>query len=652
MKQTLRQYSQSNNISYIKSWRKFRDGGIQGAYKDEKGNIIVELPDAQPVITNGDGQAMLRTWASVEPLEVSDNMQISHGTSRSRTNRSANISPNKRFDNIRNSFNPVNSSSHGGSNSSEISIQEMAELTQKSYWNFPECYNLVNIATEFCTNNIYLTGGTEKSKNFFDAWLKRIGAWGLQDRFYREYWRSGNVFLFKLPAEFKAQDLAKLTQIYGLSTAAKKVNIPIKYIILNPVDLIAGDSAAFSTTKYYKSLNGYEISQFRNKDASEETKQLFNSLPPDIQKKIKSGDNTQVLMPLDTEKLITVFLRKQDYEAFGVSIIWPVLDDLDWLSELIRMDRAIARTCQQAVLLVTTGYQDKEGRPVINPKAVTDLQTIFANESIGRVLIHDFSTKAEFVIPQIGDILDPKKYAIVRDRIRLGLNDILIGGDEKFANASIKVQVFVERLKNAQQAFLNEFLIPEVKKIAKELKFKTYPTPYYEEVNLRDQVQFARIYTQLAQYGILTPEETIEAIESGRLPEPDESVESQKKLKGYKKEELYEPIAPKKDQEGDGMNGRPPGSKTPQSTKNVKPIGTPKTQAEITQYFSVKKIADNLILAQKLENKVKDAFKVHYKLKELNKDQETISSQLTQVIIANENPAHWTSSIKSYIKNP
>ena len=47
-----------------------------------------------------------------------------------------------------------------------------------------------------------------------------------------------------------------------------------------------------------------------------------------------------------------------DYEAFAVSMIFPVLDDLEFKTELKRMDRAIARTCQQAVLLLTFGLRD------------------------------------------------------------------------------------------------------------------------------------------------------------------------------------------------------------------------------------------------------------------------------------------------------
>ena len=134
------------------------------------------------------------------------------------------------------------------------------------------------------------------------------------------------------------------------------------------------------------------------------------------------------------------------------------------------------------------------------------MQTLFDNESIGRVLISDYTTEAKFVIPQISDILDPKKYEVLDKDIRVGLNNILIGENEKFANQSIKVKVFIERLKQARETFIGEFLMPEMKRICKVLGFKNYPTPYFEDIDLRDGLQYARIYSRLIELGILTPE--------------------------------------------------------------------------------------------------------------------------------------------------
>ena len=79
-------------------------------------------------------------------------------------------------------------------------------------------------------------------------------------------------------------------------------------------------------------------------------------------------------------------------------------------------------------------------------------------------MIADFTTKASFVIPEIGDLLDPKIYSS-KSRYKEGLNNILFSDTgEKFANQNAKVKIFVEKLRAARESFLNNFLSNEIKK--------------------------------------------------------------------------------------------------------------------------------------------------------------------------------------------
>jgi hypothetical protein len=311
-----------------------------------------------------------------------------------------------------------------------------------------------------------------------------------------------------------------------------------------------------------------------------------------------------------------------------------------------KMDMAVTRTMQQAVLLVTMGTDPEKGG--VNQKNLEAMQALFQNESVGRVLIADYTTKAEFVIPDIGNLIGPEKYEVVDRDIQIGLNNILIGS-EKFANTSIKVQVFMERLKQARQAFISEFLIPEIRRISKELGFKNYPEPQFEDIDLKDDVQYSRIFNRLMELGILTPEEGLKAIESGRLPTPEESELSQEKYRQLRDQGYYQPLigggaAPA------GGAGRPAGSTgIPQTTKNVKPIGT--SQAELEKY-SVSKIKENLVKAQKLEDEVSSKLRELHKIKKMTNQQKEVAAQITHLIIANENPENWNEKILDYIQNP
>ena len=201
---------------------------------------------------------------------------------------------------------------------------------------------------------------------------------------------------------------------------------------------------------------------------------------------------------------------------------------------------AIARTMQQAILLVTMGSEPDKGG--VNQKNLETMQTLFANESVGRVLIADYTTKAEFVVPKIADLLDAKKYEIFDRDIRLGLNNILFGEGEKFADTSVKVKIFIERLKQARETFIDEFLFPEIKNICKNLGFKNYPTPYFEDIDLKDSLSFAKVYTRLIELGVLTAEEGLTALETGKLPTQAESLESQEKFKSQRDLGYYQPL--------------------------------------------------------------------------------------------------------------
>ena len=313
---------------------------------------------------------------------------------------------------------------------------------------------------------------------------------------------------------------------------------------------------------------------------------------------------------------------------------YPVLEDINWKAEMKKMDMALTRTMQQMILLVTMGTEPDKGG--VNQKNLAAMQNLFENESIGRVLIADYTTKAEFVIPKIADLLDPKKYEVVDRDIQMGLNNVLVGS-EKFANQSAKIDVFIARLTQARETFINDFLIPEIKSIAKRLGLRNYPTPVFEDIKLKDPYNNNRIYSRLIELGILTPEEGLEALQSGRLPSKEESLES--------------PKAPQQDsEEGTSQtgSGRPDGTTSPQNTKTVKPIG----EGVGKQIFSLEKVKDNMILAQKLINKVETELKKKHKLKELSENQLKIVYQIADVIVVNEDPKYWGRKVKNYLENP
>jgi len=134
----------------------------------------------------------------------------------------------------------------------------------------------------------------------------------------------------------------------------------------------------------------------------------------------------------------------------------------------------------------------------------------------------------------------------------------------------------------------------------------------------------------------------------------DSALKSQEKLQKdnnkqqaeMKKTEMrIQKPAPKQD------SGRPPGIDTPQpQDRQPGQIGDKQSRA----YFSIEKVRDHLLLADKLNNKVEDVLKKKHKLKELNAQQKEVVQGITELVIANEKPVDWNkvTKIRKYINKP
>lgn len=629
----LKEWAQKNNVSYSSAYRKYKKGEVKGAFV-EKGDIFIPYNDSVNVL-------------KAEPNKDNTKFGEYHGFSiaEGRKNRSAENSPPVAFQNISALFSPyfgnVNSYS---SNDSGVSPQEVVVLCQKAYYGVSTIRRVVDTLQYFCTSRIFLKGGNAKSRKFFDSYFKAIKLETFQSRFFLEYWRSGCNFVYKIKGKIKKQDLEALQNFS--ESALNKVELPVQYIILNPSDIVFNSSAFFSSGLYEKRLNGYEIQRLKNPQTLHE-KQIFNALPQEVRQEIdkaKKNNATTITLPLNPDEVIIIFNNKQDYESFAVPPIYPVLEDVEHKMQLKKMDQAIAKTCQQAVLHIALGYEDKQGNYHYPEEAASKLEEIFQSEDVGKVLITDFTAKVQFILPQISDLLDPKKYEVVNQDIHEGLMDIVFGGGgggEKFSNLNAKIKVFVERIRKARQAFLTEFLVPEMEIIGKEMGFKSIPNVEFEEIDLEDNINFYRIIARLGEVGMLTPNEVFTAFDSGQLPTLEESLENQQEFKKLKDKGLYQPILENKPAEA-GLNGRPGGTSSPQTTKKVSPIGTK---------GSIDTLKENIKAYDSMLFEAEKFFKTKYGLENLNEEQTSFVKDLTLSVAVNEKPDEWLSKINTYLVN-
>ena len=544
------------------------------------------------------------------------------------------INANNLYPNLRAGIMPF--SAEGGYWTMQIPIT----LATLAYFNIPLVRNTINLLQDFSISNLKITTENKTVEAFFTKWFESILLPGFMSQWFLEYYRSGNIFIYKFNGKIAPDKFAKMKTAFA---AAVSPELPIRYIILDPKQVYLQVGPNFKGT-YSRMLSTFEIERLRNPKTPED-KQMLKDFPPETQRQIMQyAAQPWLYVPLDTSRLYYNFYRKQDYEPLAVPMIFPLLNRLEYKLMLERMDMSLVQTMEQVFLMVTAGRAADERNPATDPKALQNLSNIFKTQTLGRVLVADYTTDAEWKIPDLKELLGKGKYEQVDKDIREGLGYQFFG-DEKFANAMIKAKMFIESLKEGRRVFLDEFLRPEVKRICANLGFKHVPKIEFEEIDAQDQSVLQRVYLQMAQLGLLTPDELNQAIQNGLLPDKAASIKNQEEYAKLREKGLYQPLAPEKQGDEQGRPAGGGGAKSP--SKKISPIGT-----KGSYHFNVKKLADTVFAMHSLEGEFEKVYKKHYALKKLNDAQKMFVHAATKAIVVNEEDAGWKDHIKAYIDDP
>jgi hypothetical protein len=291
---------------------------------------------------------------------------------------------------------------------------------------------------------------------------------------------------------------------------------------------------------------------------------------------------------------------------------------------------------------------DKGG---INQNNLMAMQKLFKNESVGRVLVSDYTTKADFVIPDLNKVLGPEKYKVLNEDIKQGLQNIIVG-EEKYSSTEVKAEIFLDRLKEARNAFINDFLQPEIKRIAKTLGMKRYPIAKFRDIDIRDKTQLMRVTTRLMELGVITPQQGMDMFHTGEFPKSEEIATSQQEFISQRKDGYYNPIV------GGVPTISPPAPKTPKglgpinSTPKVpgRPEGTtgiPLAKATI----SVKNIRGIVNKIEELRASIEEDLKSSLSLDTLSDNQQTMVDKLCETVVVSSQLESWDEIASSCVKD-
>ena len=614
------------------------------------------------------GEPFYTSDASISKASYSRNSDTDSSSrgGATRINRAGVATTQGRFSSIRMGMMPYEYASDG------VNVRESIELCQKAYANVSVFRNAIDTMAEFANAEVYLEQGNKSSRDFFYRWFNKIRLWDLKDQYFREFYRSGNIFLYRVDGDLTIEDFNLLSKSYA-AEALKKDKIPIKYILLNPFDIVAKRSTTFATGAYEKILSEYDMERLRN-PKDEYDQELFDALPPDLKEKIKKGQYyaSGLLIKLENDKLSYSFYKKQDYEPFAIPFGFPVLEDINAKLELKKMDQAITRTVENVILLITMGAEPEKGG--INPHNLQAMQQLFLNESVGRVLVSDYTTKAEFIIPDISKIIGPEKYQVLNEDIRNGLQNIMVG-TEKYNTTEVKARIFMDKLNEARKAFLNDFLNREIRRISTSLGFRNIPVAKFVDVDSKDQADLFRVATRLMEIGVVTPQQGLDIFNTGRFPNSEDIGITQEQFVSERKKGFYNPLvggvpmvaapAPKMPAGAKiGSLGAPVPSGAKKPTTGVKPAAknsTPKSAGRPTgkkagptktiKGYSRKNIQQIIGKVEQLRSVVVDQLKNKYNTENLNELQNTIVDDLCEAVICASDMEHWEAQVENCVND-
>ena len=374
---------------------------------------------------------------------------------------------------------------------------------------------------------------------------------------------------------------------------------------------------------------------------------MYNSLPEDVQVRIQNNTATtteRLYIKLNSELLHVVFAKKQDYEPLSVPYAFSVLDDINKKLELKKIDQAISRSIENVVLLVTMGAEPDKGG--VNHKALAAMQNIFKNQSVGRVLVSDYTTKADFIIPDLRKVIGPEKYEILNRDIQEGLQNVLLG-DNKYADGQLKMKIFIQRLEESRSQFVKDFLQPEIRRICKAAGMRSWPEVKFVKTDTLDNSDMTRLATRMMELGVLTPEQGMSVVHNGIFPKAEELVPAQDKFKEQREDGYYMPLVNSinlyQNEEDSVPEAKPEAA--PIAPSGGRPVGVSNSN------FSKKHIVEATQIVSEFELRAYRDFALKFGLEELDEERRDLVSRACESIIVSKPLVEWDETLSSIVDN-
>lgn len=396
----------------------------------------------------------------------------------------------------------------------KIEALELYERSEEEYLRRGIYGTALDILSNFSATGFHNESSNTDIKLFYDAWVQDTNFDDLIVRIFHNLYKYSVVYLLpglgnyevnkenvsSLPgqelntkviakAKIKLQNFFKKhnlkvpekaieNAIYKaiMKEQASVSNVPISYTIIDPKQVEIHSTGFFGAqTLVIKSsaLEGIADLESRKQEGkiSKKEIELLKLIPSKIKQAAKENEDY-----IDKDNLIqTIYLRKNDFEAYSKPRGSRAFDSFDYKEELVKADYATLDGIFNQILKVTVGDKDN---PVTDVATLDAIAEAFDTPQKAFTIVWHHALNIEKISnPEVGDILGIKKYEPVNKDITaaLGITRALIDGDSISNASAILSSKALQSEIDAARMKVADWVYHQYKIIAKQAKFTTYP---------------------------------------------------------------------------------------------------------------------------------------------------------------------------------
>ena len=410
-------------------------------------------------------------------------------------------------------------------------VQGIIKMCMNAYDKVGIIKNVIDLMGNFASQGISIHHTNKKIEAFYRKWWDKVNATERSERFLNILYRCGNVIIYKRNGKITKKiqkNMSKASEIEISEMEIIKREIPFRYDFLNPTSLSVkgGMAGAFNGKPTYRMKISPKLkSSFKDKD----NKSSFDSLPDQIKTALSSDKD---YVDLDSNKLLTFFYKKDDWQIWAKPMIHAILDDIVMLEKMKLADMSALDGAISNIRLWRLGSLEHKIMP--QKPAIDRLRNILASNVGGGTMDLVWGPEIDFKESntQIYKFLGNEKYQPVLSSIYggLGIPATLTGASGQsggFTNNFISLKTLIEQLEYGRD-LLKKFWNEEIEHIQKAMGFSEPAVLHFDYMILSDEAAEKNLMVQLADRDIISIETLRERLGA------DNNIESSRIKSEYK----------------------------------------------------------------------------------------------------------------------